>query len=380
MKRPRWQVVSVNLRSPGRPRCLAAILVAAVALLCAGTTARADDRGDGLVRIMTQNMYEGTNFTEIVSATSPAAFLSAVTLTYQNILATQPAVRAAAVAKQIARERPDLVALQEAAILRSGLVPVTAPPTPVPTVDEDQLVLLLAELERLGRPYHPVAIVPNLDAQAPSSTGNSVRITDRTVILARGGHSADDIKLSNAQVQEFLAVRAFPTPVGVSIPNLRGWASVDVKVNGRAFRLITTHLETVQPFNLAQAKEALQSAVNSTTLPVVFVGDFNVVANSPSDPTFTTYQALINAGLIDAWQQKRSADPGFTCCQLPTVDNATTNLNQRIDLVLIRGRIDVRDIRLVGDQPSDRVGGFWPSDHAGIVATLKIHGGAGPTQ
>jgi endonuclease/exonuclease/phosphatase family metal-dependent hydrolase len=376
MQHPRSGILPAIPRCSGRARYLAAIAAAAIALLGAGVTARADDRGDGGVRIMTQNLYEGTNFTEILAATTPPAFLAAVTLTYQNILATQPAIRAAAVAKEIARERPDLVALQEATILRSGLVPITAPPTPVPTVDVDQLTLLLAELDRLGRPYHPVAIVPNLDAQAPSSTGKSVRITDRTVILARGGHSSDDIKLSNAQVQEFLAVRTFPTPVGVAIPNLRGWASVDVKVNGREFRLITTHLEIPQPFNLAQAKEALQSAVSSTTLPVVFVGDFNVVASSPSDPTFTTYQTLLNAGLVDAWQLKRSADPGYTCCQLPTVDNATTNLNQRVDLVLIRGPIEVRDIRLVGDQPADRVGGFWPSDHAGIVATLKIRGGS----
>jgi len=329
---------------------------------------------------MTQNLYQGARFSEsFASATTPAAFLSAVTLTYQHILATQPAVRAAAVAREIARERPDLVALQEADILRSGVVPVTSPPTPVPTVDEDQLALLLAELDRLRRPYRPVAIVPEFDVQLPSSTGKSVRLTERTVILARGDLSANDIKLSNAQVQELLAVRAVPTPLGVSLLNPRGWASVDVKVKGRAFRLVTTHLEFV-PFNLAQAKEALQSAVNSTTLPVVFVGDFNVVANSPSDPSFTTYQALINAGLIDAWQQKRPADPGYTCCQLGTVDNATSNLNARIDLVLIRGPIDVRDIHLVGDQPSDRVGGFWPSDHAGIVATLKIRGDAGPTQ
>src|SRR5262249_9609904 len=184
------------------------------------------------------------------------------------------------------------------------LVPITTPPTSVPTVDEDQLALLLAELDRLGRPYRPVAILPNLDAQAPSSTGRSVRLTPRTVILARAG---DDMKLSNAQVQEYLALSAVPTPLGVPILVLRGWASVDVKVNGRAFRLITTHLEMSQPFNLAQAKEALQSAVNSTTLPVVFVGDFNVVANSPSHPSFITYQTLINAGLVDAWQQKRPA-------------------------------------------------------------------------
>jgi endonuclease/exonuclease/phosphatase family metal-dependent hydrolase len=375
MQHPRWQIPSASPRCSGRRKYLAAISAVVVALLCAGTTAHADDRDDGIVRIMTQNLYFG-NLTPLRGATTPGAFLAAVTAAYQDILATQPAVRAAAVAAEIARERPDLVALQEAGILRSGFVPITSPPTPVPNVDEDQLALLLAELDRLGHPYHPVAIVPNLDAQAPSSTGRSVRLTDRNVILARGG---DDIKLSNAQVQEFLAIAAIPTPLpGVVIPNLRGWASVDVKVNGREFRLITTHLEIPQPYNLSQAKEALQSAVNSTTLPVVFVGDFNVVANSPSDPTAITYQALLNAGLVDAWQQKRLANPGYTCCQLPTVDNATTNLSFRIDLVLLRGPIDVRDIHLVGDQ--ERVGGFWPSDHAGIAATLRIQNGGGPTQ
>jgi Endonuclease/Exonuclease/phosphatase family len=376
MQHPRWQISSASPRCSGR-KCLAGISAVVVALLYTGATAKADDQDDGVVRIMTQNLDLG-DFTPLLGATSPGAFLIAVTATYQKILATQPAVRAAAVAREIARERPHLVALQEAGILRSGFVPITSPPTPVPTVDEDQLALLLAELDRLGHPYHPVAIVPNLDAQAPSSTGKSVRITDRTAILARGG---DDIKLSNAQVQEFLAISAFPTPLpGVVIPNLRGWASVDVKVNGREFRLITTHLEIPQPFNLSQAKEALQSAVNSTALPVVFVGDFNIVANSPSDPTFITYQTLLNAGLVDAWQQNRPADPGYTCCQLPTLDNATTNLSSRIDLVLTRGPIDLRDIHLVGDQPSDRVGGLWPSDHAGIAATLKIQNGAGPMQ
>ena len=161
---------------------------------------------DADIRIMTQNVYEGTNFTEITSATTLPAFLGAVTLTRQNILATKPDVRAAAVAREIVREQPDLVALQEVAILRSGLVPITSPATPVATVEMDQLVLILAELELLGHPYNPVAILPNLDAQAPSSLGTSVRITDRTVILARANHWPDGIRISNAQVQDYLAI------------------------------------------------------------------------------------------------------------------------------------------------------------------------------
>ena len=326
------------------------------------------------VKIMTQNVYEGTNFTELNSATTLPAFLGAVTVTYQNILATRPDIRAGALAQEIAREKPDIVALQEAVILRSGLVPITNPPTPVATVDVDQLALVLAALDRLGQPYNPVAIVPNLDAQAPSSLGISVRITERTVILVRADHWFDGMRVSNAQVQEYLAILGFPTPIGVSIPNTRGWASVDVTIDGRSFRLITTHLEQVQPYNESQATETVQSAVASTTLPVVFVGDFNIQANVPSDPTYATYQSLLAAGLSDAWEIARHGDPGPTCCQNQNVMNVTTDLNQRIDLVLLKGGVGVRDIHLIGNNSSDRVQGFWPSDHAGIVATLRIPG------
>jgi hypothetical protein len=38
------------------------------------------DNDDGVVRIMTQNIYQGTNFTELLAATTPPAFLAAVTL------------------------------------------------------------------------------------------------------------------------------------------------------------------------------------------------------------------------------------------------------------------------------------------------------------
>ena len=46
-----------------------------------------------------------------------------------------------------------------------------------------------------------------------------------------------------------------------------------------------------------------------------------------------------------------------------------------MDLVLTRGAVSVEDIKLVGDQPSDRTPSdppLWPSDHAGLLATLRI--------
>lgn len=348
----------------------AGVIALALAASIAEPRIAVADNDDAVIRIMTQNIYQGTSFTEVATATTPPAFLAAVTATRQNILATKPAVRAAALAREIARERPDLVALQEVAILRTALVPVTTPPRPVTTVEMDQLQLLLAELQKLGHPYQAVSILPNLDAQAPSSTGTSVRVTARTVIIARS--RSDDVQLSNMQAQEYLNFASVPTPVGAPVPNQRGWTSVDVKVNGRTARFITTHLDQSVPLNALQISELLQSAVNSTTLPVVLVGDFNVAANVPTDPSFANYQALLNGGLVDAWVEKRAPGTGLTCCQTPSVSVPTSNLTLRVDLVLLRGGIDIREIHLIGNTPADFVDGVWPSDHAGIVASLRI--------
>ena len=67
-------------------------------------------------------------------------------------------------------------------ILRTGSAPAT-------DVKSDQLEALLGELRRLGQRYEAVAILPNLDLEAPTLLGFDVRLTDRTVIIARGGRS-----------------------------------------------------------------------------------------------------------------------------------------------------------------------------------------------
>ena len=278
-------------------RRLAFVTAFGVAALVLGP-AREAAADDATVRVMTQNMYQGTNFDEILAATNPAQFVAAVTQTYQNILATDPPGRAAAIAREIARERPDLVALQEADILRTGSPPAT-------TVAEDQLQALLKELRRLGQNYEAIAIIPGVDPEAPSTLGFDVRITYRTVIIARADSHGSHVELSNMQVQHFLVNHVFSTAVGIPIVNTRGWASVDVKIRGRSFRFVTTHLEAAPPFTtqLAQAAELIQSAGN-TSLPIVLVGDFNSDAANSADPTFATYQLLLSAGFSDGWKAR----------------------------------------------------------------------------
>ncbi len=180
-----------------------------VPTLSFGLTAPAAADDGGNIRILTQNMDEGTDFNELLAATSPGAFVAAVTATYQNILATKPSERAATMARQIARERPDIVGLQEASILRTG------PVSPATTVKSDLLQSLQDELEKLGEQYRIAAIIPGFDAEAPSTLGFDVRLTTQDAILVRREHLAGNFRRSNNQVQRYLVGHTVPTAIGV---------------------------------------------------------------------------------------------------------------------------------------------------------------------
>jgi endonuclease/exonuclease/phosphatase family metal-dependent hydrolase len=350
-----------------------ACLFLVVAFASAGfVAAAADDRDDDTVRVMTRNLYFGADLDLVANATTFPALIAAAGQLVQGIQASNVAERAAAVAREIIRNRVDLVGLQEGAILRTG--PLQLPPNPATflpatTVVSDNVALLLKELDRRGERFEVVAIVPGLDSQLPTLLGADFRLTSRIAIIARAGRSSD-FNLSNVQVQGFLSNRSFATPGG-PVLNPRGWASVDVEKNGRKFRFATTHLERPHPVQALQAHDMIQGAGN-TTLPLVFVGDFNVTADSGLDPSFAVYQKFINAGFVEAWPARRAPDPGFTCCQAPDLLNPTSQANHRLDLIFLKGDIRVVDITRVGDKPSDRTAsGRWPSDHSGVVATLK---------
>lgn len=348
---------------------LTPILLAASLVLGSISSSMAHDSS---VVVMTRNLYQGTDFDALLVAT-PATFATEAAQALLNIRASRPAERAAAVAREIVRNRVDLVGIQEATIVRTGPIqpfPPNASFLPATNVESDGLQLLLAALRRLGEPYEVVAIVPGLDAEIPTGLGIDARLTVSDAIIAR---SRSKLELSNIQVQGFLVDRTFTALGGaVQIPNPRGWASVDVEVDGRKFRFATAHLETEdflpQPL---QAYDMIHGA-GATNLPLVFVGDFNVIDTTASDPT---YGLFLNAGFADAWSRKRPTDPGLTCCQDADLLNPTSLFDRRIDLVLFRGAFHVEDIRLVGERPGDRIlppPRLWPSDHAGVVATLRI--------
>ena len=343
------------------PRHAAAFAACFAVSTLAGCSHSHDD-SSGKLRIVTQNVYQGTSFQEIEAARSPAAFVQAVTVTYDNIKATNPPERAAAIAKEIASAGPHLVALQEASMVRTGAPPAS-------TVQWDLVALVMAELDRLGLHYTLVSKLQTLDAEAPSTLGFDVRVTMQDAVLARS--DVDGFSWSNVQAQRYQAVLQFPSPVG-NIPFPRGYISLDVSLNGHAFRFVTTHLEVEPHVQLAQANE-LAAAQSASPLPVAMAGDFNSAANDAADASYGAYRALTAAGFVDAWTTTHGQDGGFTCCEPPDLQNGAPALSQRIDLVLTKGGFAVESVDRVGIGASDRTAsGLWPSDHAGIAAVVRI--------
>jgi hypothetical protein len=343
----RWQLANVSLPQPGA-------------------------RG---ISVLTRNLYLGADINPVLAA-PPAQIPIVVAQTWAHIQATNFPSRAGALADEIGRVSPHVVGLQEVALflVQPNGDAAFGGNTPATQVALDFLTVLLNQLAARGLDYQVVSLIQNADVELPMFTGGSpnpftdLRFIDRDVILARS-----DVAIQNAAAGNYAAF--VPLPVG---PALRGWTAVDATVNGTAFRFINTHLE-VQSFAPVQAAQAQQllAMANASPLPVVLVGDLNSAADNSQTPTYAT---ITQAGYDDVWVRAHRMDPGYTCCHAKDLLNPTPTLDQRLDLVLIRGfgpspahGAGSYHAEIVGENAADRTAsGLWPSDHAGVAAILRV--------
>ena len=327
------------------------------------------DSGDGgttaAVRVMSQNLYLGGDlFTLLQPSCEGTAIVGCVAQLYGTIQASDPAARMAAVAAEIARVDPDLVGLQEVSTyyVQAPGDNQTGSPTQATQVTFDFLDLLMDALADEGADYRVVSVSQNSDVEFPATTNGTtffdVRYQDADVILARS-----DVETSGATAQSFQSLLTIPVG-GVQQTFVRGYQSVRATVGGLDFTFFNTHLEVggqAEPIQVLQASELL-TPLGAATGPVVFVGDVNSNGNARG----TSYQTL-TVPLDDAFDA--GSDP--TCCQAADLRNGASELQTRIDVVLYRGFDGVAEAEVVLDEPSDRVGGLWPSDHAGVWAELE---------
>lgn len=324
------------------------------------------------VTVMTQNLYFGAELTPIFAATSPAELITAVAKGWAQVEASAIDERAAKIAQEIAAYRPDLVAFQEVAQWSTG-------PPGAMTIKYDFLEAILQTLLKQAIFYVPLAVKNDLDQTAPlDAVGNLVRIVDREAVLLRIDSPSAQVRPYGVQAETYPTLFPISNPVFGSLSVPRSWIAVDAAIHDRSFRFIGTHLESFSAeIQMAQAAELLAGPGN-TDLPVILAGDFNSNANykpgdPPADGNTPTYNRLIASGLRDVWATVNPGVLGNTGCQRPDLRNSASELYERIDLILTCDRITPMMAKLVGDKPGNRTSsGLWPSDHAGVVATLQI--------
>jgi endonuclease/exonuclease/phosphatase family metal-dependent hydrolase len=369
------------------------LLITVIAVLSGASAAAAKS-----VTVMTRNLYLGGDITRPIAAVAGkqgaealVAFANANAATRAIVDQTNFPARAKLLAAEIATAKPDLVGLQEVTTWRSGEVELTnVGVANAKHVDYDFLKLLQSALRARGARYEVVRAQQESDVEGPAfegsdaSSGSDVRLTLRDVILRR---KSSRVRITHAASRQY-KTRIEISISGVTFAFIRGAVWADAKVGKKRFRFITTHLESqgAAPA-LAQAEELMKGPAAVRGKPVVLVCDCNSDPDEATteDGNQSAYQALTGqspyAGigtrpLFDTWTTAHPSRPGFTSGFSELVnDPDTSGLHHRIDLVLGRtaaGRpLKVRKARITG-LTKKTPGGLWASDHAGLVARLRL--------
>ena len=324
------------------------------------------------VTVMTRNIYLGGNIFRVVGASDIADFERRAGELWAEVQSTDfVGTRAALIAREIRRTRPDLIGLQEVAVWRRSPNGVKDGDATLSTqVVYDFLKTLRQRMARLGLRYAVAVKQRETDIEAPIDAGYDVRLTMFDVILVK---KRKGLRVTRRLKSNYNATIGVPTPAGVKTSR-RGWGAVDVRFKGKRFRFLNTHLEAFADAQReAQARELIaRGGPLRGKRQYIVVGDFNSDPNGTESPS-AAFDILDGFGLVDEWP--RRFGPGFSCC---LEDSGARDLNaggfdHRIDLILAKPKLRAIRGQVVGDEVGDRApNGLWPSDHAGVVTRLRL--------
>jgi endonuclease/exonuclease/phosphatase family metal-dependent hydrolase len=294
--------------------------------------------------------------------------------------------RAVPLAREIRQANPHLVGLQEVALWRVqtpsdlGAPPINPNAAPATTVQYDFLDLLKDEL---GDRYRVVGVQEEFDAELPADidaddgTGIAcgadldARLTMRDVILARKGVKTGKVRKGHYKERYVANVS------GVELPADRGWLWTNARVGEAKFRFVNTHLEAFGDPKIreAQAKELIRKALRGKGQRVL-VGDLNSglpkrhkvgpgLTDSPDDPL--AFKALKRFGMKDRGAVQ-------SCCYPSLLNDPSFMFDHTVDHVLVKPGVKRAGKAFVtGDDPGQMTpSGLWPSDHGGVVSTLRL--------
>jgi endonuclease/exonuclease/phosphatase family metal-dependent hydrolase len=324
------------------------------------------------VTVMTRNIYLGGDIFRPIPARDRAEFERLAGELWAEVQSTDfVGTRAALLAREIKRTKPDLIGLQEVALWRRGPDGVKdGAATPATQVVYDWLRTFRRRLAARGLRYAVAVKQRETDIEAPIEAGYDVRLTMFDVILVKKRKGLRVTRRLKSNYDEDIPV---PTQAG-TLTSTRGWAAVDVRFRGKRFRFVNTHLEAfLDSTREEQARELIaRGGPLRGKRQYIVVGDFNSDPNGTESPS-AAFDILDGFGLVDTWP--RRFGPGFSCClnNSNARDTNAAGFDHRIDLILTKPKLRAISGQVVGDELRDRApNGLWPSDHAGVVMKLRL--------
>jgi endonuclease/exonuclease/phosphatase family metal-dependent hydrolase len=367
--------------------------------------------------VMSRNLYLGADLTPALQANNIDQAINAGGEIVNQVHATKfPSVRAASIAAEIKKRKPDIVGLQEAALWRTGPVNISAAlGSPVATQIDPQggdfLTDLLNALNTKSKKasaakkgkskkavqYTLAVVKPEFDFELPvnddgngsglSGADHNERLTMRDAILVRKGAG---IKFGSPSTGTFNTLLRETLAGGVrTVDVTRGWAALNIKARGRSFHVVDAHLEAFDSqgtnttnqgttlgkgdIRAAQAAQLVTPQPNGAVLPSkpnILIGDMNsdddTVANNGDR---NAYMALLAGG----FSERSTANPLGCCLNDPFLvggPNSINDFDHQVDHVLTNsGKIRFVKGFVDGRAP---VNGLYPSDHAALTSVLKI--------
>jgi len=324
----------------------------------------------GGIKVITRNIYVGADVDRVIAGEEGA--LDAV---MQQLFSTSYPDRAGGLANEILSSRPHLIGIQEASYIAGNIQGMGY-------IKMDYLDILQQILQAYGLNYTAFRSNENVNVTMDLGGDYFIQLIDYDAILVR-----DDVKTSDYFTKKYLA--NFEV-LGLTIN--RSFSAITAKVGKRSYRFVNTHLEPVPVYapglievQNGQAQELL-GYLQSETLPVILVGDFNSEATRSAGET---YQLIKSSGFVDVWTRnlRRKNRWGFTSSHDKDLRNTEFTLDHRIDLIFVRSNVGFHGWHvigpvyawIVGDELKDRIwvgepynAWIWPSDHAGVIARLWI--------
>lgn len=315
-----------------------------MALFGNGAPAHAQDSS---VTVMSRNIYLGADVGVALELLPDMP--AAAQFMWEQVADTDFTKRAPVLAAELARDQPDVVAVQEATtwLCRSSIVGSS---TAVFDFTDELLeqtrlagveyVLASHGGQEAFNPGYSIPVLPFLTTVRDPTTFQPLFGSDEAAcgftiadaLLVRADLAGDVVAVGTGDYESKYAV----VPVVFEVQ--RGYVWADLRTGSGVVRILTTHLESVWdegavPWSVLQARELI-AATKEWSMPLVVIGDFNSDPRDPrgkdapnpglqpdtttgclqqvTEPTLATadascnaYWAMVQAGFVDAGPDAR---------------------------------------------------------------------------